>query len=93
MSVVLDPVLLEMVRRSIEADGGDASYYEGSTTLSQGRSRFGSQSPVRFSSQSFGGLESVDLASGMFVPSTPETESRFELMFIFYFFLSKVNIY
>ena len=61
-----------MIAKSVEADGGEDSYFTVPASLSQGKNRFGSQSPVRYGDESY----SSEIGSGSFVPSTPGSESN-----------------
>ena len=72
----LDPAVIAMIARSIEAEGGESSYNEISTPPSHNRSFFGSQSPVRYSGQTFQDWNFTGVGFGSFVASTPERESN-----------------
>ena len=79
MNVVLcflDPATIAMVNRSIEADGDESSWFDFPASRSQSHGRFGSQSPVRWSSERFGERNLADFEIGSFVASTPERETK-----------------
>jgi hypothetical protein len=78
IGLVLDETLSQMVERSVEADGGSSSYFEAPVFSSQGQSRFGSQSPVRFGIVDGSPNSSADVG---FVPGTPESERKRLVLF------------
>ena len=69
---MVDPRIVQMIAKSVEADGGEDLNFTFSQSSSQGKSRFGSQSPVRYGGESY----PPELGLGSFVASTPGAESN-----------------